>query len=293
MKWLHLLLAIAAVGLGGNLSLAQQAGDQVVAVAPRAELRNTNVPTGTVPRGAILSVERADGDRFWVRRSDRDGTVKGWIARRDVVPLSRALELFDAELKKNPSALNYRIRGAIWAAKDENDKAIVDFNEAIRLNPRDAAAWRERGEAWMEKNEKAKAFADLNEAIRLEPKDAKSYLCRAIVWMSGRRGSESFDPAGFEQAKPDFDTAARLDPQNAAVLCARGLAWLARDEFEKAIDDFNHAITLDPESAEAYKGRGFVWMFQRKYDQAPQTSTRPSAETRKTPIPTTAGAQSG
>ena len=206
MKWMHVPLAVAAVCLCGNLALAQQTGDQVVVtVAARAELRNNNVSTGTIPRGAILSVERADGNRFWVRWSDRDGTVKGWIARRDVLPLPQAFGLFDAELKKNPSALNYQLRGRILAAQRKGEKAMSDLDEAIRLNPRDAVAFRERGRVWWVKGENDKALADFDEAVRLDPKDAVSYRWRAALLSSW---------SVLDKAYADSDTAARLDPQN-------------------------------------------------------------------------------
>jgi tetratricopeptide (TPR) repeat protein len=268
MKLPHLLLAIAAVCLAGNFALAQQTGDQIVAVAARTELRIKNVTTGTVPRGAILSVERVDGDRFWVRWSDREGTVKGWIARADVLPLSAALDLLDAELKKSPSSLNYRFRGAILAAKSKKSKAISDYTEAIRLNPRDPVAWRERGTVWMEMHEKDKAIADFDKAIRLDPKDAVSYLSRATAWTSCQHSQRSYSLADLQKTDFDFENAARLDPLNPELFVLRSAAWLIRGDFEKAIADGNHATELDPDAAGSYTTRGTAWLFQRKYDQA-------------------------
>ena len=59
--------------------------------------------------------------------------------------------------------------------KGEYDKAIADYNEAIRLDPLDAHAYYRRGVAWTLKDEYDKAIADYTEAIRLDPKDADNY----------------------------------------------------------------------------------------------------------------------
>ncbi len=44
-------------------------------------------------------------------------------------------------------------RGIAWYLQKDYDKAIKDFDEAIRLDPKNAAAYRNRGDAWSEKDE--------------------------------------------------------------------------------------------------------------------------------------------
>ena len=47
------------------------------------------------------------------------------------------------------------------------DKALADFNEVIRLDPKDAKAYHNRGIAYEKKGDKAKAEADLEQAKKL------------------------------------------------------------------------------------------------------------------------------
>jgi len=47
------------------------------------------------------------------------------------------------------------------------DKAIADFNEAIRLDPKDPQAYQNRGIAYEKKGEKAKAEEDFAQAKKL------------------------------------------------------------------------------------------------------------------------------
>ena len=60
-------------------------------------------------------------------------------------------------------------RGNAWSDKNEYDKAIADYNEAIRLDPKFAFGFYNRGNAWNDKGELDKAIADYTEAIRLDP----------------------------------------------------------------------------------------------------------------------------
>ena len=56
------------------------------------------------------------------------------------------------------------------------DKAAADYNEVIRLNPKDADAYRSRGVAYRDKGDLDKAIADYTEAIRLDPKRCRGLL---------------------------------------------------------------------------------------------------------------------
>ena len=53
--------------------------------------------------------------------------------------------------------------------KDEHDKAIWDFGEAIRLEPNIAGFWQNRGNAMKDKGDIEEAISDFDEALRLDP----------------------------------------------------------------------------------------------------------------------------
>jgi len=63
----------------------------------------------------------------------------------------------------------YRGQAFMYRNKGDNDRAIADFNEAIRLKPNDASAYNNRGLAYAAKGDDDHATADFNEAARLKP----------------------------------------------------------------------------------------------------------------------------
>ena len=66
------------------------------------------------------------------------------------------------------------LRGRIRLRKVENASALADFNEAIRLNPKEDTAWYQRGLTWNAQAKYEQALNDFNEAIRLNPENAEN-----------------------------------------------------------------------------------------------------------------------
>jgi tetratricopeptide (TPR) repeat protein len=94
-------------------------------------------------------------------------------ARQAKGDLDRAIADYDEAIRLAPTlATTYNGRAAAWQAKGDLDRAIADYDEAIRLNPKYATAYNNRGFAWKAKGDLDRAIADYDEAIRLNPKMA-------------------------------------------------------------------------------------------------------------------------
>ena len=106
-------------------------------------------------------------------------------------------------------------RGLKWFFESNYDKAIKDFDEAIRLDPKHSRAYYSRGNAWDKKGEYDKAIQDYNEAIRLNPKYADAYYSRGIAWKANGE---------YDKAIKDFNEAIRLNPKD--MIAYNNLAFL-------------------------------------------------------------------
>jgi tetratricopeptide (TPR) repeat protein len=67
----------------------------------------------------------------------------------------------------NPTSSTFSARGNAYANKNDFDRAIADYDEAIRLNPT-SSTFSARGNAYANKNDFDRAIADYDEAI-IEP----------------------------------------------------------------------------------------------------------------------------
>jgi len=80
---------------------------------------------------------------------------------------------------KDPN--EYVRRGREWGEKREYDRAIAEFNEALRLDPKNAGAYFQRGYALQSKGDYARAIADYIEVTRIEPTNANPH--NSAAWL--------------------------------------------------------------------------------------------------------------
>lgn len=163
----------------------------------------------------------------------------------------RALADFDAAIRIHHKWAGFYVsRGAVWQSKGDYDRALADFDRAIRLDPKLGVAWSNRGRTLILKEEFDRAIADLNEAVRLAPTYVTSFGHRGEAWL--KKGD-------LDRALSDFNNMVKLDPKNAAGYVQRGLVWRAKGEFDRAIVENSQAIAADPAHAGAYANRGLAY----------------------------------
>ena len=79
-------------------------------------------------------------------------------------------------------------RGCECAEMRSGDEALKWFDQALKLNPRDAEALSARAAAYIFKDDLKRALKDLDQSIKLAPQMMKSYSRRGYVYLAlGRR----------------------------------------------------------------------------------------------------------
>ena len=165
----------------------------------------------------------------------------------------------EAEAKRKIEAERQRKEGEAAGKAGDPDRAIANFNEAIQLNPNDAAAYYVRGFAYSRKGDYDRAMADYNEVIRLNPMHAAAFNSRGFIY--DKKGD-------YDRALADYNEAIRINPMFAIAISNRGIEYGRKGDYDRAVSDFNEAIRLDPKYAAAFNGRGFTYMRKGENDQA-------------------------
>jgi tetratricopeptide (TPR) repeat protein len=142
-------------------------------------------------------------------------------------------------------------RGRTYSDKRDYDRAIRDYDEAIRLDRNNVAAYLNRGSAYNSKRDHDGAIRDYAEAIRLQPGN--------VTALNGR-GFAYKQKGDLDRAIHDLDEAIRLNPNFAArPYSNRGDAWRLKGDAGRAIADLDEAIRRDPQSVPAHASRGLAY----------------------------------
>ena len=85
---------------------------------------------------------------------------------------------------------------------DQYEQAIADYNEAIRLNPKDSTVYNSRGILYFTIGQYTRAIADYDEVIRLNPQGLKlamAYYGQGMIYETIGNSKES--ERNFKKAK--------------------------------------------------------------------------------------------
>jgi tetratricopeptide (TPR) repeat protein len=188
----------------------------------------------------------------------------GWIYKRSTDPLraqesyddgqrlfkvtryNQAVLSFDRAIALKPDFADaYLLRARCRVMGYDTVGSIPDFNKAIELRPRDAAALLDRGSAYLLLRNYSAAAADASAALAIDAHLAAAYNLR------GRAVREAGD---LQKAVGDFNRAVEFKPTGDNYY-QRGATEQLLGEHKLAIADFSEAIEYTPDMAEGYFAR--------------------------------------
>ena len=146
--------------------------------------------------------------------------------------------------------------------KKDQDKAIINFSAAIRLDPQECERPANcRGFACWKKKEFERAILDFGEAIRLDPTSAWTYNIRAWLWAT-------CPDAKFRDGKRAIESATKACEQtewkNASYLATLAAAHAEAGDFEAAVKWQTKANDLDATSDARETGQARLKLYQQK-----------------------------
>ena len=148
---------------------------------------------------------------------------------------TRAIE--SGKLSGDRLAQIHYSRAIEWTAKNDHDRAIADYDAAIRINPKYLDAFFNRGNAWGLKGDPDRAIADYDAFLRLSPKDPAGHIARAVELMV---------KGDYARAVAGYDTAITLDPKSATAFLGRGRAHFYGGDFPRSVADLERAMKAEP-----------------------------------------------
>jgi tetratricopeptide (TPR) repeat protein len=141
-------------------------------------------------------------------------------------------------------ALVFNNRANGYLKKGDDDRAVADYDQALKLDPNYALAYNNRGNVYFRKKNYDRAIADYDQAIRIDPLPGvvADDRGRTSTNVYNNRGYAYFAKKDFARAIADYDRAVKVDPQDPLTYNNRALAHTETRDFDRALADFGEAI---------------------------------------------------
>jgi tetratricopeptide (TPR) repeat protein len=178
---------------------------------------------------------------------------------------AKAIEYFTIAIKNDDEEYgSYEARGILYEELGQIDKALEDYNEAIKLFPWcGTRSHIHRTAIYIKTGEYKKVIDGCNfiiNNVNNPPADfAMAYNTRGDVY---------YKKGNIEQAFVDYNTAIQIASYNDKAYFNRGLIYLEKADYEKAIQDFSEAIKCGYRNIKAYKKRAECYMNIGKTNEA-------------------------
>ena len=232
------------------------------------------------PKFALAYANRGDvwddkGDQQPRHRGSRPGdparsekcraptTCAAWSGRRRAISTARSRTSPRRSAYDPKSAIAYANRGDAWDDKGDQDRAIADLTEALRINPNYARAYNIRGV--INRNRNDSIARSRTTPMRSAPiRSSRSPTSTAAMSTGpGRSGSRH---------RGLFARRIRINPKSDVAYMRRSEAWLKKGDRLAALRDADEAVNLDPNDAANYataRRRDARAQPQRRRDRGP------------------------
>ena len=198
--------------------------------------------------GAGLLVGGTHGTTMWERDTcfDPRGGAETAQAR---IEACDALLANATDDEQRALALAERGIGHDWIGDDQ--QAIADYSESLRLAPSDANTLYNRARLYARTGDPRRAIADYDASLALQPNNRNALFNRGLILL---------DTGLPEKSVPDFTRAHALDPADPWPLANRGLAHAWTDERALAEADFAAVRAIDPTNQVMLHGEAVLAM---------------------------------
>ena len=181
----------------------------------------------------------------------------------------KALVAFDEVIKiDGKNALAYRARGKTYRKLRNYSKAIEDYQMATSIKPDYVAAYFEMGDMQLQTKDYAGAQASMQKVLAIDPNfeegKARDKLKDAYI----KEGNRLYGRRNYKAAVTQYESATQVDPSAATVFYNLGLAHYKARSVNAAREALETAIELNPNYGRAHRVLGDIFKATGKNSSA-------------------------
>jgi tetratricopeptide (TPR) repeat protein len=170
-----------------------------------------------------------------------------------------AVAWLDSAIRKQPKDADYYVNRGIAKEAMNDEGAIQDYQQAIKLRPDHAIALHNIASWKRKRGEKAEGNDDLEKAIESDSSMLYPYL---------ERGYQRMEGGYYKGALEDYNMALKIFDKDPEIWLNRGHVKEKLNDLKGAYADYSKAIELDEKFGKAWLNRGNVLSKQGRLNEA-------------------------
>ena len=151
------------------------------------------------------------------------------------------------------TAAEYFEAGKAFADKGDHKSALIEFDQAAKLDPINAAIFFHRALSLEKLGSSDDALKDYNAVILLRFSLREAYFNRGTLFLNKK---------DYKAAIADLNASLAQDPKFEAAIYNRGLAYYNTNNLYAALTDFTNLLKLKPQHVNALIMRSYVYCAQ-------------------------------
>lgn len=160
-------------------------------------------------------------------------------------------------LRPELAALAHADIAAIYGLHAQWDEATREYQEALRIDPKCAAALVGMGSVSYFQGKYGEAVRYFSDVLEKDPGSLGAYFAR---------GDSFFRLGRLEEAKKDYEKFLELDPKNKSaheVHNKLGMVLIRQEKFDAGLNEFKQSLLMNPAYAPAKQNVAEAWEFMK------------------------------
>jgi tetratricopeptide (TPR) repeat protein len=137
----------------------------------------------------------------------------------------------------------YFERGNRYFESGKFPEAVIEFSNAVQLDPQYGAAHFKLGESYLKMQRLQDGYSELQRTVELDPGNTKAQLDLGLIMIAGR---------SYVHVAPIAKQMLAVDPNNADAHLLLSELNRAQGKFDAALEEINKAIALNPNDSGFY-----------------------------------------
>ena len=187
-----------------------------------------------------------------------------------------AVRLFQQAQKQAPDCNNLFYVGLAHYRMKDSQSALIEFEEAVRCDPKLTLAYVALGEAYAERGDDGQALAGFEKALQLEPANSDALRGAADIYLRQKLN---------DKAASALLKVTQVDPRDAQAQADLGVALFATGDTKGAEAAFQKALALKPNFPAALLGMANLYIRTGDQERAAEMLRRVVEAAPNTPEP--------